>query len=534
MDKSQEAMLGDDFQKPKVLDDHGLEPTDRWAKRKESRVWDKEPTWWERGAQGLSRDYSGCLVNICYLILLIAECGLWIKVLDQWRVGPQPIYFFSILLPLILPSIVLPLLAMLHSLVKGRLSYSSSLLLVLPPSPFLLHILLLHRKLKGEEHHRISLAARGASLTHALLSSLPLLLVSMVTMVRAAVGKDQVDMASLHSHLYEHSLQGLAATLSLINLQVSGIRFNERLSGRAICLLVGLPFFFVNTCLRLAGFTLLLAYFDTPWILLMLGLHFCVAALGVQLGAGQTMCGRACRAILGVERRSDGVTERRSGRSDQGVVGALVLSLANCAVPCGYNRDRSLGHCMGRSWMMVVVTWIGSVALHCLIINQTIIAEVPNVYTGLAPVDLSMLMPKTGLAVSLPNMAGGLNVKLVLPQTQMTMDAEHPASYELSTSPQQDMLVALAVPLLLALLTLPFTLLRVILLGWDCALTRQKEWKEQEDEEDLSAGKCRNCLTVCCGVTAMMLATIILMLVVITYVVVMIQSLSNPLVRDLS
>ena len=56
----------------------------------------------------------------------------------------------------------------------------------------------------------------------------------------------------------------------------------------------------------------------------------------------------------------------------------------------------------------------------------------------------------------------------------MTMDAEHPASYELTTSVHQDLLIALAVPMLLALLTLPFTLLRVILLGWNCSLARQK------------------------------------------------------------
>merc|ERR1711990_1039001 len=71
--------------------------------------------------------------------------------------------------------------------------------------------------------------------------------------------------------------------------------------------------------------------------------------------------------------------------------------------------------------------------------------EIPNVYTGLAPVDMSMLMPKTGLAVNLPNaLGGGFNMRVVLPRTKMTMDAEHPASYELTTSPHQDLIIALA------------------------------------------------------------------------------------------
>ena len=43
--------------------------------------------------------------------------------------------------------------------------------------------------------------------------------------------------------------------------------------------------------------------------------------------------------------------------------------------------------------------------------------QIPNVYTGLAPVDMSMLMPKTGLAVNLPNaLGGGFNMKVVLPR----------------------------------------------------------------------------------------------------------------------
>ena len=170
---------------------------------------------------------------------------------------------------------------------------------------------------------------------------------------------------------------------------------------------------------------------------------------------------------------------------------------------------------------------------------------------------MSMLMPKTGLAVNLPNaLGGGFNMRVVLPRTKMTMDAEHPASYELTTSPHQDLIIALAVPMLLALLTLPFTLLRVILLGWNCSLARQKvittkpfafqkvdflsqEWDgsdadSSEEGEERRSGKSRNCLTVICGVSAMMLFTIILMVVMVLYIFLIIQSTSSPLVRDLS
>merc|ERR1712013_563061 len=81
---------------------------------------------------------------------------------------------------------------------------------------------------------------------------------------------------------------------------------------------------------------------------------------------------------------------------------------------------------------------------------------------GLAPVDMSMIMPKTGLAVNIPHMVGGVNLKLVLPQTKMTMEGEHPASYELQTSAQQDMLLP---PLLLAMLVILAMLLPPLLLA---------------------------------------------------------------------
>ena len=56
----------------------------------------------------------------------------------------------------------------------------------------------------------------------------------------------------------------------------------------------------------------------------------------------------------------------------------------------------------------------------------------------------------------------------------------------------------------------------------------------EESVEERVSGKVRNCLTVMCGVSAMMLFTIILMVVVAVYVLLIIQSTSSPLVRDLS
>merc|ERR1719318_2423216 len=180
---------------------------------------------------------------------------------------------------------------------------------------------------------------------------------------------------------------------------------------------------------------------------------------------------------------------------------------------------------------MLLVGWVGTILVHTLGIHHSIVSDVPNVYTGLAPVDMSMIMPKTGLAVNIPHMVGGVNLKLVLPQTKMTMEGEHPASYELQTSAQQDMMV----PLLLAMFTVPFTILRILLLGWNCTLTKQElEGDVEEEEEGVipRPGKSRNCLTVFCGVSGMMMFTNLLMIVVMVYVFIIMKSFTSPLEKE--
>ena len=67
------------------------------------------------------------------------------QVLLHWRGTETPGLSIIIVLPLLLPSLILPVLAVLHSLIRGRLSYSSACLLILPPTPIALHFLIFYR-----------------------------------------------------------------------------------------------------------------------------------------------------------------------------------------------------------------------------------------------------------------------------------------------------------------------------------------------------------------------------------------------------
>ena len=332
-------------------------------------------------------------------------------------------------------------------------------------------------------------------------------------------------MTHLHSHLHLHSLQGLAATVSLLNLLVSTLRYNERETGRAVSLLVGFPFLFTNICFRIFGFALLFCYFEWAWILLCVGILFGVSSLAVQLSARDSLCSKLFRRLLG--EGGAGRPGRPAGPLEGGA-GQLLLSLANLLVPCGYTAR-------GRGWRLVLVCWLGAALIHGLVIYQSVISYVPNTYTGLAPVDMNMIIPKTGLAVNIPKMLGGLDVRVVLPRSEMNMVGDHPASYKLSTSPPQDLVMALLIPVVLISLTVPFTILRILLLGWNCALTPQVSQEEEDEEEGEVArrpGKTRNCLTVCCGVSGMMVFTLLIMMVVGIYIFIGIQSISSPLTKD--
>ena len=95
------------------------------------------------------------------------------------------------------------------------------------------------------------------------------------------------------------------------------------------------------------------------------------------------------------------------------------------------------------------------------------------------------------------------------------MAGDHPASYSISHT--QQWILALMSPFMMILITVPFTFLRIILLGWNYTLIRQ--FWEEEGLEPSKASRGRNCLTVCCGVSGMMMLTNILMILVVVVII---------------
>ena len=97
-------------------------------------------------------------------------------------------------------------------------------------------------------------------------------------------------------------------------------------------------------------------------------------------------------------------------------------------------------------------------------------SKVPNMLTGLVPLDLLVVKPPVVVSQNL----GGASYQVETPETHVGIVAKQPVAFEMTMDQYSDMVVALVLPLVLAMLTLPFTLLRLLLLGWDCNLTRNQ------------------------------------------------------------
>ena len=74
---SRQAMLADN-DKPKILGNHSSLEAE-W--RSNNPKMERREGWWESDKKlRLDRNFSGCFVNIFYILLLLTELLLWVKV----------------------------------------------------------------------------------------------------------------------------------------------------------------------------------------------------------------------------------------------------------------------------------------------------------------------------------------------------------------------------------------------------------------------------------------------------------------------
>jgi hypothetical protein len=131
--------------------------------------------------------------------------------------------------------------------------------------------------------------------------------------------------------------------------------------------------------------------------------------------------------------------------------------------------------------------------------------------------------------------AGGLDVALNLPNTQIDLGTMPTFSATLNTD-STDALHAVLFPIILAVITAPFVIMRAAMMELDCFLARKKQLEEEKEEDEVdgifSRGggvrrslaeavrrnaenkelKARLYLTVCCSMCGMCVFTVLMVL----------------------
>jgi len=335
--------------------------------------------------------------------------------------------------------------------------------------------------------------------------SFPLVLLSFKILILGTIENNSLDAGSFHIYLHSNKMMFMGATLSLVNILVAAYRYNERLTGRPVALLVGVPFLLATILFRIIGFGLLLSFFDEAWIFLCLGIMFAMSAISVQLASNLTICGRIFRGVFGdFDESGSGSPERKSS-----IFSSFLLTLGGVFLPVGYTRDQRLGHVSGRGWRLILVNCVGSLAILSTVMSTAVVQYIPNTVVVQQLVDMVMKMAAMEVTIK----TSGKEIKFDLPQTRMSMFAEDPVRGSLTLSRHDMIYISYIMPAFLCLLVLPFTILRIILLGWDCRLERSR------DEQDIFSERrrvssSRSCCAVLWSVSALMSFTLLASLVV--------------------
>ena len=137
---------------------------------------------------------------------------------------------------------------------------------------------------------------------------------------------------------------------------------------------------------------------------------------------------------------------------------------------------------------------------------------VPNIYQGItmSAIGLKVKIPEIRLAVELSE---GMDIKLKMPSRELDLGNASDMVADLETDDNWDLILSLALPATLVLLSLPLTLTRVALLGLDCLLIRSSRSEQSVREARRGLGP-RVSLSLCCGVLSAIITSLTLLAVI--------------------
>ena len=141
-----------------------------------------------------------------------------------------------------------------------------------------------------------------------------------------------------------------------------------------------------------------------------------------------------------------------------------------------------------------------------------IIYYVPNIYQGItmSAIGLKVKIPEISVAVELSE---GMDIKLKVPSSELDLANASNMLADLETDDNWDLILSLALPATLVVLSLPLTVTRLALLGLDCLLIRSSR-SAQTVRQARSGLASRLSLSLCCGVLSALVTSVTLLAVI--------------------
>eukprot|EP00095_Tigriopus_kingsejongensis_P005092 maker-scaffold159_size295958-snap-gene-1.38 protein:Tk05092 transcript:maker-scaffold159_size295958-snap-gene-1.38-mRNA-1 annotation:"conserved hypothetical protein" len=378
------------------------------------------------------------------------------------------------------------------------------------PSPLFVYIwhLYLTAFCSQPESQRSKILANVFRLVQALSCSIPLLLLNLYTLISIlhAEESQSLNLTTLGDHLsldINLKIHSLAAIVSFMNIMRAGSVFNERKTYTILFVMAGYPFLLFTIVSRILSMAVIISFMTMQWILCLFFGLFLTNLLLYRLCRKPTLsstpteetqldplegssdqlsasdlpcCSSAGPCSNDLDKKEDGFWPNFPK--------IVALSLCSIFIPAAYTNDLRSHHPRLRGGLYIVLNYFFNMLWIGLALGFAIVYHVPNTIQGVT-------LPQPSFKVEVPGskvivQAGGLDVAVNLPVQKLDLGSMPAVSATLNTD-STDVLHAIIFPLILAVLAVPFVIMRAAMMELDCFVTRKKELdvpQEQHDECD--------------------------------------------------
>jgi len=206
------------------------------------------------------------------------------------------------------------------------------------------------------------------------------------------------------------------------------------------------------------------------------GSHGCLTSCCCNPDAIQTIPSTKSGRYV-VTTYSDSTTETQSCWNDMEKY--LVLGFASIIVPSGYCNDSKSHHPRIKGGLFIILNYLVNMAIMGVTLGYTILHRVPNEFRGITITNpsIKVKVPSSDLKVD----TGFVDITMNMPNQDLNLGSLPSIDASFNTE-STDRWHAIIFPIVLAVVCLPFTIMRAAMMELDCFVTRKKQLGEDFDE----------------------------------------------------